>query len=141
MPVFPGNPACGQFGNGTALGQWGSIRWEYRLGSLPLFVSLAGSYQRKRAELQETQANFEVYNPRSGGYEPLVVQYEYQSTLQYLFADLGIAYQLPVFATFPLTIRLGIDAGMPLLGTAFETFCSSKGRCRKQRPVMGSMEP
>ena len=122
MPVFPGSPECGQFGNGTALGQWGSIRWEYRIGSLPLFVSLAGSYHRKLAELQEVQSNFEVYNPRSGAYEPLVVQYEYQSTLQYLFADLGIAYQLPVFSAFPLTLRLGVDAGMPLLGTAFETY-------------------
>ncbi len=120
LPIFLTNAACGRFGNGTAIGQWGALRWEYRIADFPVFLSLQGGYYRKIAQLEAVQQRYEVFDPVTGTYQPLVLRYEYQAALHYVTVDAGIVYQPPW--AIPLRFRLAFDAGMPLLGTAFETY-------------------
>jgi outer membrane protein OmpA-like peptidoglycan-associated protein len=118
LPVVPGSTDCGAFANGVSHGYFGGLTAEYALldGLLELGGGLAYSF--RPATLTATNnGDFEVFDPTTNNYAPLVREHTYQADLGYLVFE-GIVRIKPL-ASLPFYVRLAVDAGNPIVQSTF----------------------
>ncbi len=117
LPVFFGSADCGVFSEGQNNGYSAGLSLEYSL--LPSFLSLSGriGYSSRPGTLSTSIANFEVFEPQSRTYQPLVQKHTFDAILDYLVFDVGIIVQ--PLEEIPLRLRLAADAGNPIFANSF----------------------
>ncbi|MBN8575003.1 MAG: OmpA family protein [Candidatus Kapabacteria bacterium] len=117
LPVFFGSADCGVFTEGQNNGYSAGLSLEYSL--LPSFLSLSGriGYSSRPGTLSTSIANFEVFEPQSRTYQPLVQKHTFDAILDYLVFDVGIIVQ--PLEEIPLRLRLAADAGNPIFANSF----------------------
>lgn len=117
LPVFFGSADCGVFTEGKNNGISAGLSIEYSL--LPVFLSLSGriGYSSRPGTLSTSIANFEVFEPQSRTYQPLVQKHTFDAVLDYLVFDVGIIVQ--PLEEIPMRFRLAADAGNPIFSNSF----------------------
>ncbi|MFN9303948.1 MAG: OmpA family protein [Candidatus Kapaibacterium sp.] len=117
LPVFFGSADCGVFTEGQNNGYSAGLSLEYSL--LRSFLSLSGriGYSSRPGTLSTSIANFEVFEPQSRTYQPLVQKHTFDAILDYLVFDVGIIVQ--PLEEIPLRLRLAADAGNPIFANSF----------------------
>ena len=117
IPVFPGSKLCGNFTNGSATGFSFGLNVLYPFYDEVIFLEAGVLYERRPADLSRSISEYQVFNPDNNTYQDLVIKYDYSAKLDYLILDFGIRYK-PLIQ-IPAYIRLGFDAGNPLIGTNY----------------------
>lgn len=140
IPVLYGSADCGQFSNGTSNGFFGGITAEYSLFGDALELSGAILYSFRPARLTaKTQDGFEILDPNTSTYVPMVREHVFTSNLGYVVVDMGLRSR--PFSDLPIYLRASFDAGNPLVNATYnqtEEIVSPDGVLfddgRKRRP-------
>ncbi|MDX9790468.1 MAG: OmpA family protein [Candidatus Kapabacteria bacterium] len=117
LPIIPGADDCGTFKNGSGLSY--HIGGYYSYDYIPDLLKFEGQlfFENRPVDLLEQTRGYEVYNSLTGQYEPLVRSHTYTGNLGYISLDIGAKYK--PFRDYPFEIRLGFEAGNPIVSTEY----------------------
>lgn len=120
IPVILGSndPDCGAFSNGVSPGLYVGLTGDYAILGDALEFGAGITFQQRPAKLTvNTEAGFEVLDPISQKYVPLVRENMFTSTLGYVAFEAHLRsrplQELPIF------IRASFDAGNPLVDKSY----------------------
>lgn len=120
IPVILGSndPDCGAFSNGVSPGLYVGLTGDYAILGDALEFGAGITFQQRPAKLTVyTEAGFEVLDPISQKYVPLVRENMFTSTLGYVAFEAHLRsrplQELPIF------IRASFDAGNPLVDKSY----------------------
>ena len=117
--IFNSNdPDCGAFSDGVSPGVYAGITGDYALIGDALEVGIGLAFQQRPARLLvNTQDGFEVLDPASLQYVPMVRENVFESTLGYVAFEAHIRTR--PFESLPFYIKATFDAGNPLVASTY----------------------
>lgn len=117
--IFSSNdPDCGAFSDGVSPGIYAGVTGDYAVLGDALELGVGLTFQQRPARLVvNTQAGFEVLDPASLQYVPLVRENVFESTLGYVAFEAHIRSR-PIEG-LPIFIRASFDAGNPLIASTY----------------------
>lgn len=119
IAVIQGSTDCGQFSTGNSSGFFAGLTGEYSLFGDALELAGGIVYSLRPAQLSTTTVDgFEVLDPNTNTYVPMVRDHVFTSSLGYIAVELGIRSR--PFASLPLYVRASFDAGNPLVNATYE---------------------
>jgi len=118
--IFSSNdPDCGAFSNGVSPGIYVGLTGDYAVVGDALEVGVGLTFQQRPARLTvNTEAGFEVLDPLSLKYVPLVRENVFESTLGYVAFEFNIRTR--PLDDIPIYIRASFDAGNPLVSSTYD---------------------
>lgn len=120
IPVILGSndPDCGAFSNGVSPGLYVGLTGDYAIFGDALEFGAGITFQQRPAQLTvSTQAGFEVLDPVSQKYVPLVRENLFESTLGYVAFEVHLRSR--PLQDVPIFIRASFDAGNPLVDKSY----------------------
>ncbi|MFN5377857.1 MAG: OmpA family protein [Ignavibacteria bacterium] len=120
IPVILGSndPDCGAFSNGVSPGLYVGLTGDYAIFGDALEFGAGITFQQRPAQLTvSTQAGFEVLDPVSQKYVPLVRENLFESTLGYVAFEVHVRSR--PLQDVPIFIRASFDAGNPLVDKSY----------------------
>lgn len=120
LKVLPGSGDCGSFSNGKSGGLFAGILYDYTI--FPQLLQLSGRlyFASRPADLTAQTSAYQVYDPINNRYSPLIQEFSFQSTLNYLVFDIG-AKVFPA-SDMPIYFRTAFDAGNPVFGNNYKQY-------------------
>lgn len=117
--IFSSNdPDCGAFSNGVSPGIFAGLTGDYAILGDALELGVGLTFQQRPARLTvNTQAGFEVLDPISQKYVPMVRENVFESTLGYVAFEFNVRTR--PLADLPIFIRATFDAGNPLVNSTY----------------------
>ena len=113
------DPDCGAFSNGVSPGIFAGLTVDYAVLGDVLEIGAGLTFQQRPALLTvSTQAGFEVLDPVSQQYVPMVRENVFESTLGYVAFEFNIRSR--PLADLPIFIRATFDAGNPLVNSTYD---------------------
>lgn len=113
------DPDCGAFSNGVSPGIFAGLTGDYAVLGDVLEIGAGLTFQQRPARLTvSTQAGFEVLDPISQKYVPMVRENVFESTLGYVAFEFNIRSR--PLADLPIFIRATFDAGNPLVNSTYD---------------------
>lgn len=122
IPVYDGQPDCGEFTRGRSSGILIGISYDRSLQPW-IEGSLRTTLWHRPARLElVTDNGLEAYDPQQGAYVPYLRRHVWNATLLYLGLELsGRIYPLRALGLeLPLWLRLGGDVSHPAFGAEYE---------------------
>lgn len=120
IPVLIGSrdADCGRFTDGNSGGIYAGVTGDYAILGDALELGIGLSFFQRPARLTtQTQAGFEVLDPITNSYVPLVQEHAFESTLGYVSFEFNVRTRpLP---DVPIYIKASFDAGNPLVSSSF----------------------
>ena len=118
IPVIAGASDCGSFANGTSPGFYGGLTFDVPIVHQLFDVGIGLMYSQRPAQLRTTvSTGFEVLDPTTNAYVPLVREHVFTSSLGYVAIEAAIRSQpLP---EIPVFLRVAIDAGNPIVDATY----------------------
>jgi len=118
LPIVAGSTDCGAFADGVANGMYAGITGEYALIGDALELAGGITYTSRPAALTAvSRDNFEVLDPRSNIFVPLERSHRFEANLGYVAIEAGL--RIRPLAWLPVYVRLGADAGNPVVGATY----------------------
>ncbi|MEN9795273.1 MAG: hypothetical protein RLZZ150_250, partial [Bacteroidota bacterium] len=118
IPVIAGASDCGSFANGTSPGFYGGLTFDVPIVHQLFDVGIGLMYSQRPAQLRTTvSTGFEVLDPTTNAYVPLVRDHVFTSSLGYVAIEAAVRSQpLP---EIPVFLRVAIDAGNPIVDATY----------------------
>ena len=118
IPVIAGASDCGTFADGTSPGFYGGVTFDVPIVKQLFDVGVGLAYSQRSAQLSTSvSSGFEVLDPSSNVYVPLVRGQSFTSSLGYIAIEASVRSQ-PI-ASVPVFIRATIDAGNPIVDASY----------------------
>jgi hypothetical protein len=118
LQIFPGADDCGSYSNGSKIRLSAGIFYTYQNYKNLIDFDFRLYYEQRPVTLTEESSKYEIYNSQLKSYQPLVLKYQFDGSLDYIAIDLGVKYK--PLKEFPAFLRLGIDAGNPIITADYE---------------------
>jgi outer membrane protein OmpA-like peptidoglycan-associated protein len=117
LPLIPGTDKCGSYSSGTETSF--NLGLYFGINILNGYLEPYGKvyYENRPVFLQEFASPYEVLDPNSGEYVPLVREFNYRGELNYISIEVGT--KIFPFPDIPFYLGVGADAGNPLAGTDY----------------------
>jgi outer membrane protein OmpA-like peptidoglycan-associated protein len=126
LPVLPCEGDCGNYRDGSDLSYYAGIRIGYEIIKDFIFSDFRIYYESRPLALSAQTSPYEVLDPASNQYVPLVREHTIEGDLQYMSLDLGVAINpfklFPQTAHIPIYFRISVDAGQALMGKYYDNY-------------------
>ncbi|MCK5741300.1 MAG: hypothetical protein KAH48_03710, partial [Chlorobi bacterium] len=126
LPVLPCEGDCGNYRDGSDLSYYTGIRVGYEIIKDFIFSDFRIYYESRPLALSAQTSPYEVLDPATNLYVPLVREHTIEGDLQYISLDVGIAINpfklFPQTAHIPIYFRIGVDAGQALPGKYYDNY-------------------
>ncbi|GAB1370634.1 hypothetical protein MASR1M45_06950 [Candidatus Kapaibacterium sp.] len=118
IPIYYSSDECGNYNNGSEVSYHLGLFYSYQKPIPNIDFDIRFIFDKRPVTLYEETSGFEVFNPASNSYQPLVMGHDYSGNLEYVIIDLGIKYQ-PIIDV-PAYIRLSADFGNPIFSAKYD---------------------
>ena len=116
--VIAGSTDCGVFSNGNSSGFFGGLTGDYSILGDALELTGAVVYSYRPAQLSAMNVDgFEVLDPNTNTYVPMVREHTFTSSLGYIVVEMGLRSR-PLDA-LPIYLRAAFDAGNPIVSANY----------------------
>lgn len=115
IPIVPGSTDCGEWGNGTSFGWSVGLGAVYPMSYAEGWLDVAPRLwlSSHPAVLTAQTSAYEVFDPSSGQYAPLVIEHTFDASMTSLGLDLGLLVHHPQVRW--LSFRPAFHVSMPVL--------------------------
>lgn|GEM_PF-230802 len=133
IPVIPGAFDCGYYKTSNMKSFYFGANFGFDIFNNWVIPELRVFYEKRPLKFGHVSEDFNVYNDKTGQYEPLIREQTYEGSLDYLLFDFGVKVNPLGFVStlefipnsigdIPVFIRVGWEAGNPIFNSDFSNY-------------------